>query len=78
MKEAIRLRLMSIKAGGGFEDKSWQLLPVTAGVSPFVFPHIAYHFLMRVAIGIHVYSLSAHIAIIPDLVVLLSLAVAFA
>ena len=50
---------------------------MTIRVSPSTFLHIAYHRLMVIAVGGHVYSLSAHSAVIPDLVVIYGLVVAF-
>ena len=54
------------------------LLSVTACVGPSIFLHKAYHCLMVIAVGGHVYSFSAHSTVIPDLVVLFSLVVGFA
>ena len=50
---------------------------MTAWVPPSVLLHIAYHCLMVIVVGIHVYSLSASSTIIPDLPVLYGLVVAF-
>ena len=44
---------------------------------PTMLLHIAYHCLMRLTIGGHIYTLSTHITEIPDFTVLYTLGVAF-